>query len=514
MFSSTIDICPRVEQTGKLKRACPTVARSRWHSGQMRNLYDSQMTIDTLFPRFRVVSGLLSVALFASGCSPLVFRKPATPPPHAFISYNPPKPGNKALRFGVKDLINMKGEVTSAGSEYLYKHAKPAEEDAECLRIARKRDVAFVGKTNLSEFAIGVSGSNDYFGTPINPIAKDRVPGGSSSGSAVAVAMDLCDVALGTDTAGSIRVPAACCGIAGLKTTFGLISIKGVYPISPKYLDTVGPMAKDVDGLVKGMELLQANFDTLYARAKAAKPSARQIRIGLLRVPNTDPAIDKAIAERLAERGFQVIPLSEEFLKEWEQAQRDGNLVAAAASFFNNQRIRREEGVGWRARLAIWFGDVVFSSRYSDEAKRQLAISRRDAWRRTLRETFREVDAIALPVLRQAPLKRNWFLTGIFEARFLKLQNTVAVNYAGVPALALPIPLPGEKFPVTSIQIIGPPNSEAALLNIGRLIEKGSSSASLGRRLERFSSEISEKIAERAIVSIQLGRHRMRGALA
>ena len=428
------------------------------------------MTTDVLFARSRAVIGLLAITL-VSGCSPLVFRKPATPPPHAFISYKPPKPGDKSLRLGVKDLIDIKGEVTSAGSEYLYKHAKPAEEDAACLRIARKKGVTIVGKTNLSEFAIGVSGSNDYFGTPVNPIAKDRVPGGSSSGSAVAVALDLADVALGTDTAGSIRVPAACCGVAGLKTTFKLVPTKGVYPISPNYLDTVGPMAKDVGGLVKGMELLQDNFDTLYARAKAAKPVARQIRIGLLKVPGTDPAIDKAIEDRLVERGFQVVPLGQEFLKEWKQAQRDGNLIAAASSWYNNQRIRREQGVGWRARLTILFGDIVFSRKYGDEAKRQQAIARRDGWRNTLRKTFQEVDAIALPVLRRTPLRRNFFLTGLFEARFINIQNTVAVNYAGVPALALPIPLPKSKFPVTSIQLIGPANSEAALLNIGRLIE-------------------------------------------
>jgi amidase len=186
-----------------------------------------KMIIDSLFPRTRTLSGLLLIALFASGCSPLVFREPATPAPYAFISYGAPKPGNKSLRLAVKDLIDIKGEVTSAGSEYLNKHAKPAKEDAACLQIARKRGVDIVGKTNLSEFAIGVSGSNDYFGTPINPVAKDRVPGGSSSGSAVAVALNLADVALGTDTAGSIRVPAACCGVAGLETTFGLVSAKG-----------------------------------------------------------------------------------------------------------------------------------------------------------------------------------------------------------------------------------------------------------------------------------------------
>lgn len=447
---------------------------SQWRFSRMHGKY-SIMIADALFPRARAVGGLLLIALLASGCSPLVFRKPATPPPHAFISYKAPERGEKSLRLGVKDLIDMKGEVTSAGSEYLYKHAKPAKKDAECLRIARERGVTIVGKTNLSEFAIGVSGSNDYFGTPINPVAPDRVPGGSSSGSAVAVALDLADVALGTDTAGSIRVPAACCGVAGLKTTFGLISTKGVYPISPKYLDTVGPMAKNVDGLVKGMELLQENFRTQYAKARAAKPLARQIRIGRLRVPGTDPAIDLAIDARLAERGFQVVPLDEQFFKAWERAQRDGNLIAAAASWFHNQALRAKEGVATRARRAIWFGDIVFSRRYSSEAKRQQAIERRDEWRNTLHKTFQKVDAIALPVLRKAPMKRNWFLVGVFEARFLDIQNTVAVNYAGVPALALPIPLPGERFPVTSIQLIGPPKSEAALLNIGRLIETKSS---------------------------------------
>ncbi|HUF63206.1 MAG TPA: amidase family protein [Verrucomicrobiales bacterium] len=110
--------------------------------------------------------GFLLTALFASSCAST--SPPATAPPHAFISYKAPEPGSKSLRLAVKDLIDMKGEVTSAGSEYLYKHSEPAKADAECLWIARRRQVDIVGKTNLSEFAIGVSGSNDYFGTPVN----------------------------------------------------------------------------------------------------------------------------------------------------------------------------------------------------------------------------------------------------------------------------------------------------------------------------------------------------------
>lgn len=428
----------------------------------------------SLFRRLRGAASrvILSTAgllvLLETGCSGL--QPPATPPPHAFIRYCPPGPGDTSLRLGVKDLIDMRGQVTSAGSEYLYKHAPPAKRDADCLKLARKPGITIVGKTNLSEFAVGVTGSNDFFGTPVNPIDPRRVPGGSSSGSAVAVADNLADVALGTDTAGSIRVPAACCGIAGLKTTFGLISTKGVYPIAPRYLDTVGPMAKDVAGLVRGMEMLQAGFQDLYAKARRAKPTAEAITIGRLYIPKTDPAIDRAIDKCLADAGFRILPVSRKFLTEWEQAQRDGNLVAAAATWRNNQELQHESGR--RAKLAIWFGDLVFSRKYKNEAERQAAVVRRDAWRRTLGDELKQVDAIALPVLRKAPPAKSTFLPGLSEGAFLGIQNTVAVNYAGAPALALPVPMPGQPFPVTSLQLVGPGHSEAALLNVGRLIEE------------------------------------------
>ncbi|HSJ01355.1 MAG TPA: amidase [Verrucomicrobium sp.] len=419
-----------------------------------------------------IPGAVLVLTFLVSSCSPLTYKQAATPPPHAFISYHPPQPGNKKLKVGVKDLIDMKGEVTSAGSEHFYKHGTPAAKDADCLRIIRQRkDVIIVGKTNLSEFAVGVSGSNDYFGTPVNPVDKTRVPGGSSSGSAVAVGMGLADVALGTDTAGSIRVPAACCGVAGLKTTFGAIPIKGVYPISPNYLDTVGPLAKDVRGLVTGMELLQEGFGSRYARAKAARPTAQQVRIGRLRIPGTDLAIDRAIDARLAERGFQVVPLGDDFRKAWLEAQENGGLVAAAASWYNNQKIENDSGIENRARKAFFVGDIIYSRRYKDEDKRKAAIAQRDGFRVLLDKTFSEVDAIVLPVIRKPPLKVNSYFTGLFEAKFMKIQCTMAPSYAGVPALAVPVPMVGSDFPVTSMQIVGPMNSEAALLNIGRLVE-------------------------------------------
>lgn len=413
--------------------------------------------------------GITLAAFPVSGCK--VLEKSTTPAPHAFVSYEAPRAGDRSLKLTVKDLIDMKGHITSAGSAYFVRKGTPATEDAECLRHAWRRGVAFVGKTNLSEFAIGVSGCNDNFGTPVNPIDPGRMPGGSSSGSAVAVAMGLADVAIGTDTAGSIRVPAACCGVAGLKTTFGRIPTKGVYPISP-YLDTVGPIARDIDGLVQGMDLLEPGFAAQYARAKAQKPVAQKIRIGRLHIPGTARAIEEAIDKQLREQGFEVVALDREFLQAWRRAQRDGNSVAAAASWVTNNKLRYERGVSIRARFAIWFGDLVFYNMFDDAVKRRHALARRAIWQEILRQEFKEVDAIAVPVLKKDPPGKYALFVGLFEGRILGIQNTVAVNYAGVPALAVPVPLEHGAFPVTSVQFIGPPNSEAALLNIGRLFGK------------------------------------------
>ena len=136
-----------------------------------------------------------------------------------------------------------------------------------------------VGKTNLSEFDVAPSGINEYFGTPRNPLDHTwkRIPGGSSSGSAVAVVLPgLADVAYGTDTAGSVRVPAACCGVVGLKTTRGLIPLDGVYPVEPVLLDTVGPIAKDINRTVEGMDLLVPGSASRYTEAKNRWPLGRE----------------------------------------------------------------------------------------------------------------------------------------------------------------------------------------------------------------------------------------------
>src|SRR5262245_49304173 len=163
------------------------------------------------------------------------------------------------VRLAVKDLIDVAGVPTTAGSRAVALSAGPAARDAPCLGGARAAGARIVGKANLDELAFGASGVNEHFGTPVNPLDPGRVPGGSSSGSAVAVADGEADLAYGSDTGGSIRVPAAFCGIAGLKTTHGRVPLDGVWPLAPS-LDTIGPMAPDVAGLVAGLALLEAGF--------------------------------------------------------------------------------------------------------------------------------------------------------------------------------------------------------------------------------------------------------------
>jgi Asp-tRNA(Asn)/Glu-tRNA(Gln) amidotransferase A subunit family amidase len=283
----------------------------------------------------------------------------------------------------------------------------------------------------------------------------------------VAVSTGRADVAFGTDTGGSIRVPAACCGIYGLKTTYGLVSTKGVFPISPKHLDTVGPMAADIPHLVQGMDLLQRGFASRYRAAVADKPSGGLIRIGRLYLSGTNPAIDRAIDEALVASGFKVFKLDDRFKKKWAQAEADGKTIALGDAWFNDEQYTHHTGIGATTRMVLAKGELDYATGY------QSAVKRKAAWQSDLRRVFRKVDFIATPTMQSLPPKFPWFGSSVvFEWLVFDSQNTVGVNFAGNPALAIPIPMPsnGKTTPVTSLQLVGPPFSEAELCNAGRLL--------------------------------------------
>jgi amidase len=437
-------------------------------------------------PSFAWCSALiLGATVFLGGCGVMGKFNSRLASDRIFITPLESAKGGNSLRLAVKDNIDVKGVVTTAGSKYFAKTRKPAEADAPCLAIARERGVKIVGKTNLSEFAVSPSGLNDGFGTPRNPycIWGRRIPGGSSCGSAVAIAADMADVALGTDTAGSIRVPAACCGIVGLKTTKGLVPIEGVYPIEPENMDTVGPMGKDIASVVVGMDLLQRDFVNKYAAAKAAHSNPKAIRIGRLHLKGTDPRVDAAIDTALLISGFTVVPIDGGLAEKWEQAKKDGNVVAAAGAWISDQNYQSTIGVSLRTKAVIFTGRLNYGSSYKE------ALSRKPQWQAALDQAFKNVDFIVVPTLQRAPFFRptGGLDAGLLEARMLGIQNTVPLNFSGNPALAVPVPGRRSGFIVASLQLIGPKNSEAELLNAGRIVEAAVYRSNRGTSYERLA---------------------------
>lgn len=438
------------------------------------------------FDSVKVVMLATISALSVSGCSWARQMNAGLQANRIYITKIKGDNSGNPLRLAVKDNIDVKGIITTAGSLSLERTNGPAAEDAPCLAIARERRVRIVGKTNLSEFAVSPSGINEHYGTPRNPFCMWglRIPGGSSCGSAVAIAAGTADVAFGTDTAGSIRVPAACCGIVGLKTTHGLVSTKGVYPIDAEHLDTVGPMGKNIASAVVGMDLLQRNFMSKYAKEKAAHPTVRTIRIGRLRVPGTDPKIDSAIDTALLLTGFQVVPLDAKFADEWEQAKTDGNVVAAAGAYLTGQKLKSMAGVTLRTKAVFLSGRINYLTKYKS------ALARREKWQVSLANVFKQVDLIVLPTLQNTPFNKpaGNLDKGLLEAKMLTLQNTVPANFSGNPALAVPIPLRRNGFGLTSLQLVGANNDEAGLLNAGRLIEAKMLPATSKFAAERLAS--------------------------
>ncbi|PZS19800.1 MAG: amidase [Acidimicrobiales bacterium] len=349
-------------------------------------------------------------------------------------------------RLAVKDVIDVAGVPTTAGSRVVAEMARPAVADAPCLAGARQAGVHIVGKANLVELALGTVGINPWFGTPVNPLDRRVVPGGSSSGCAVAVATGEAEVGYGTDTGGSIRVPAACCGIAGLKTTWGRIPTGGVWPLAPS-LDTVGPMAADVDGLILGMGWLEPGF---------APAQSQPRRVGRFRLA-AEPLIDQAVDDALDASGFEVTDVSlPGWGRAWELA---GWILVAEAAVSNAHLVRQWDQL-----------DPVVAARLEEgrrvgPAQLEEARAFQAGWKAAFLELLTTVELVALPTMtRFPPLLED-------AGRVSLAIATRPVNLAGLPALAVPVPSHG-RLPA-SLQLIGPPDAEELLLAAGLVVERG-----------------------------------------
>ena len=358
------------------------------------------------------------------------------------------------IAVAIKDLIDVAGTVTTAGTRALV-DAPAAPADAACLAEIRRREQAgecwLVGKTNLHELAYGTTGINPWFGTPVNPLDDALIPGGSSSGSAVAVANGEADVALGSDTGGSVRIPAACCGVAGLKTTWGRVPLSGVWPLAPS-LDTVGPLARDVAGLVTAMRLLEPGFSV-----RASTPG--EVEIGRLRGlgVDVDPLIDEAVDRALAAAGVAVRDVH---LDGWRDAWSAADVVLSAEAWRADGQLlaRKRDDIGEMTANRIASAAAVTVE--AEHAARQVQLG----WQRRLEDVFVELPLLALPTLATLPPTIASEPVGLNRL-------TLPVNLAGLPALSIPVPAGGGSGLPASLQLVAPAYGDEMLLSVGALVE-------------------------------------------
>jgi len=398
---------------------------------------------------------------------------------------------------GVKDIICTAGLRTTAGSRILERFVPSY--DATVTARLRRAGAVIVGKLNCDEFAMGSSTENSALGTTRNPWDGGRVPGGSSGGSGAAVAARECHAALGTDTGGSVRLPAAFCGVAGMKPTYGRVSRYGVIAYASS-LDQVGPIAREVADVAVVLEAIAghdpadstASPRPVPSYAAALDGSVRGLRLGLPReyfVEGMQPEVERGVRAAVAELerlGAAVEPVS---LPHTEYAIATYYLIATAEASSNLARydgIRyglreprpaltemyeatRAAGFGAEVKRRIMLGTYALSAGYYD-AYYLKAQQVRTLIRRDFQQALARCDALVTPVAPTTAFRLGektadpltMYLSDIF---------TISVNLAGLPALALPCGFDGAGLPI-GLQVIGRPFDEATVLRIGHAYEQ------------------------------------------
>jgi aspartyl-tRNA(Asn)/glutamyl-tRNA(Gln) amidotransferase subunit A len=340
----------------------------------------------------------------------------------------------------IKDLFDVKGEPTRAGSKIMA-DAAPASEDAPVLRRLRAAGAIVVAKTNMTEFAYSAMGINPHYGTPGNPADRRRVPGGSSSGAAVSVADEMCDVAIGTDTGGSCRIPASFCGVVGYKPTARLVPKEGAFPLSFT-LDSIGPLTRNV--------ALCALTHGILAGTTASVPAPTSLsgmRLGILAGPlleELDATVGKAFEQalgRLGKAGARITEFRTQLLAQMQTANAKGGLspaeaMAVHAPYFESRKADFDPRVWQRINLANAMAVSDYIQLVRDRAR--LAGSWDDE--------SAPFDAVILPTTPDvAPIiaEANASDEAFFARNARGLRNTAFANFFDLCAISLPMPTTG-----------------------------------------------------------------------
>jgi aspartyl-tRNA(Asn)/glutamyl-tRNA(Gln) amidotransferase subunit A len=383
----------------------------------------------------------------------------------------------------VKDLFFEAGLPTTAGSRVLQDCAP--EEDATVIRRLKEAGAVLLGRLNLHELAYGVTSENPHFGPVRNPWNLSRIAGGSSGGSAAAVAASLCLASLGTDTGGSIRIPAACCGVVGLKPTYGRISRHGVLPLAWS-LDHVGPITKSVEDAALLLQVL-AGFDprdptasplSVPAYSRMLGGDLEGVRVGVPTDFFTDPVESdpkvlvavKEVLRVMESAGARIVELSMPFLRYAPAIQFFTILTEASANHGWLLRTRGRE-IGLDVRRRLEWGEFIAAPQYvrAQQARRRLA--------RELADIFRHADLLVTPTLPVVapPLGAE---TVAIQGVQKRIQPTLTrftspLNLTGFPVISLPCGVEVDGLPV-GLQIVGRPFDEATVLRGAFVYEQAS----------------------------------------
>ena len=356
---------------------------------------------------------------------------------------------------GLKDLIDTAGTKTTCGSA-LFAERVPTE-DAEVVRRLKAGGAVLIGKQNMQEFAWGGTSASSYYGPVRNPWDVERIAGGSSGGSAAAVAAGMCFGAIGTDTGGSVREPAAFCGLVGLKPTYERVSLRGVFPLSPS-LDHVGPLCRTVTDTALMLQVI-ADYDEPLPVIET-KP-----RIGIARrtfFDDLDPEIEIAFEDALKEIRVLSSEIMEIDLPSTPTAVQAREVYAVHAKHFAATPEKYGRWMQERLKQATSIDLVAYG-----EARQDL-----DRLRVSIEEVFAEVDFVLTPTTPVPPITIEQALNMSPDpAGELWLRNTRPFNAYGVPTISVPCGFTSAGLPI-GLQIAGANFNEASLLSFAHAYEQ------------------------------------------